>query len=355
MHAPIRDELDAAIAQVLDANSYILGQHVERFEENFAAYCEARCAVGVDNGTSALELILRALGIGEGDEVIAPTNSFIATASAIAFAGAKPVLVDCDAESYGIDVAQVEAAITGRTAAIMPVHLYGHPAELDELARIAERHGLALIEDACQAHGARYGGRRVGAIGVAGGFSFYPGKNLGAAGDGGMVVTNDAELAEKVRMLRNYGQKEKYQHLFLAYNRRLDALQAAFLDVKLRYLDQWNARRREAAQWYDGALRHSGLALPQAMENVEHVYHLYVVRTQDRAGLQARLDQANVQWGIHYPVPIHLQPAYEWLGLRRGSFPVAESQAPELLSLPMHPCLSRDDIRRVANALCGCG
>jgi len=353
MHDPLRPALDAAMAAVIDRNSYILGEEVKQFEHAFAAYCETAHAVGLDTGTSALELALRAWGIGPGDEVITAPNSFIATASGIAFTGATPVFVDIDPRTYTINVEQIEAAITPRTKAIVPVHLYGQPADMDPILAIAAAHGLKVLEDACQAHGARYQGRRCGSLGDAAAFSFYPAKNLGAFGDGGALVTNDEATAQQVRMLRNYGQEEKYHHLFLAYNRRLDTLQAAVLQVKLPELDAWNAARRQVAAWYEELLAGASVITPPTAAYAEHVYHLYVIRCADREALSAQLQAAGVGWGLHYPVPIHLQEAYAYLGLGRGSFPEAERACAGLISLPMFPRMTREEAEQVADAVRG--
>jgi len=331
----------AAIGRVVERADFILGEEVRQFEEEFARYCGVRYAVGTDSGVSALELTLRGYGVGPGDEVIVPAHTFIATASAVSFTGARPVLVDIDPWTFGLDPKRVEAALTSRTRVILPVHLYGHPVDLDPLLEIAQRHDLLVVEDACQAHGARYKGRRVGAWGVAGCFSFYPAKNLGAYGDGGVVVTDDAELAERLRMLRNYGQQEKYRHIFLGYNRRLDTLHAAILRVKLRHLDQWNEARRRIAVIYDEGLRGTVVRSPKVASNVEHVYHLYVVRTPARDALREHLAARGVATGLHYPIPIHLQEAYRDLGHRLGNFPEAERAAAEGLSLPIYPEMTR--------------
>jgi dTDP-4-amino-4,6-dideoxygalactose transaminase len=339
------------MAGVMDSAAFILGPEVSAFEEEFAAYCEAGHAVGLDSGISALELGLRALGIGPGDEVITPANSFIASSSAASFAGATPVWVDVDPATCNLDPAAVRAAVTARTRAIMPVHLYGQPADMDAILEIAADHRLKVVEDACQAHGARHGGRRVGALGDLGAFSFYPGKNLGAYGDAGALVTNDGELAERVRMMRNYGQRRKYEHAFMAWNRRLDSLQAAVLRVKLRHLDAWNQARRRVAGLYDELLAASGLGLPQTAGYAKHVYHLYVVQSPDREGLRRHLEARGIQAGIHYPVPIHLQEAYRDAGRGPGSFPVSEAQAQRVLSLPMYPELTEDQVRRVAESV----
>ena len=353
MHDPLRPALDAAMAAVIDRNAYLLGEEVKQFEHAFAAYCETAHAVGLDTGTSALELALRAWSIGPGDEVITAPNSFIATASGIAFTGATPVFVDIDPRTYTINVEQIEAAITPRTKAIVPVHLYGQPADMDPIRAIAAAHGLKVLEDACQAHGARYQGRRCGSLGDAAAFSFYPAKNLGAFGDGGALVTNDEATAQQVRMLRNYGQEEKYHHLFLAYNRRLDTLQAAVLQVKLPELDAWNAARRQVAAWYEELLAGASVITPPTAAYAEHVYHLYVIRCADREALSAQLQAAGVGWGLHYPVPIHLQEAYAYLGLGRGSFPEVERACAGLISLPMFPRMTREEAEQVADAVRG--
>lgn len=347
----IATEINEAIARVIQDADFILGQEVRLFEKEFASFCETRYAIGVDSGTSALELALRAYGIGVGDEVITPANSFIATALAISNNGAKPVLVDVDPRTDTVDVAMVEQAITPRTKAIIPVHLYGHPADMDPIRQLAEQRGLTVIEDACQAHGARYKGRRVGSLGHAAAFSFYPGKNLGAYGDGGMVVTDDTEIAERLEMLRNYGQKEKYYHLLRGFNRRLDTLQAAVLRVKLKYLEKWNAARRENASLYHRFLEGSGLVLPSEAAGVESVWHLYVIRTEQRDRIRERLVSMGISAGIHYPVPIHLQPAYRDLDHAPGDFPVTESHAERILSLPMYAELTSEQIEYVALAI----
>jgi dTDP-4-amino-4,6-dideoxygalactose transaminase len=349
--ALIRGEVDAAITQVIENGDFILGTSVEAFENEFATFCEADYAVGVDSGLSALELGMHALGIGPGDEVITPVHSFIASSSAISFTGARPVWVDVSPAHYNIDVASVEAAITSHTKAIMAVHLYGQPADMDPIMELSARYGLYVIEDACQAHGARYGGRRVGSFGEFGAFSFYPAKNLGAYGDAGALVTSNHDLAMKVRMMRNYGQSEKYQHVYLAWNRRLDALQAAVLRVKLRYLDAWNAARRRHSSIYDSLLATARVQRPLTAPNRDHVFHIYAVQVESRDELAVHLARHAIATGIHYPRPIHLQPAYGSHGLSSGSFPVAEGIARRILSLPMYPGLSRDRIERVAEVV----
>ena len=305
----------------------------------------------MDSGTSALELALRAYDIGPGDEVITAANSFIASALAISHAGATPVLVDVDPFTHTIDVTGIERAITSRTKAILPVHLYGHPAHMDPIRQLAEQHGLIVIEDACQAHGARYKGRRAGSLGHAAAFSFYPGKNLGAYGDGGMVVTNDADIRKRLEMLRNYGQEEKYHHLTQGFNRRLDTLQAAVLRVKLKYLEKWNAARRWQAELYHRLLAGTALVLPSEAVGAQSVWHLYVIRTEHRDKLKEYLASRGIAAGIHYPVPIHLQPAYKNLGYKRGSFPVTEQYAQRILSLPMYAELTPELIEYVSKTI----
>jgi dTDP-4-amino-4,6-dideoxygalactose transaminase len=350
-YALIRQEVDAAMARVVSNADFILGSEVDAFEAEYANYCEAEHAVGLDSGMSALELGIRALGIGPGDEVITPAHSFIASSSAISLTGATPVWVDADPVTYNIDTSRIEAAITDRTKAIMPVHLYGQPADLDPILEIARRHHLFVVEDACQAHGARYRGRRVGAIGDVGAFSFYPGKNLGAYGDAGALVTNNAEVADRVRMMRNYGQRKKYEHVFLAWNRRLDTLQAAVLRVKLPHLDTWNEARRRNASMYDELLAGARLDLPRTTPDRDHVFHLYVVQTERRDEMLEHLAKDGIRAGIHYPVPIHLQEAYRERGFGPGSFPLTEAMAPRLLSLPMYPELDENQMRRIADAV----
>jgi dTDP-4-amino-4,6-dideoxygalactose transaminase len=347
----IATEVNQAISKVIEQTDFILGREVHLFEEEFAAFCDAPYAIGVDSGTSALELALRAFDIGTGDEVITAANSFIASALGISHAGATPVLVDVDPYTYTLDVKAIERAITRRTKAIIPVHLYGHPAHMDPIRRLADQHRLVVIEDACQAHGARYQGKRVGSLGHAAAFSFYPGKNLGAYGDGGIVVTNDRKVAKRLEMLRNYGQKEKYQHLFRGYNRRLDTMQAAILRVKLKYLEKWNAARRWNANLYQKHLEGSGIVLPGEAGGAEAVWHLYVVRTERRDALKEHLAGQGIQVGVHYPVPIHLQPAYEDLGHKLGDFPVAEAYADRILSLPMYAELNSGQVERVSSAI----
>lgn len=349
-YGSIRHEVDRAIADVLERASFVLGPQVSAFEERFAAYTGAQYCVGVESGTAALKLALLALGIGTGDEVIVPANTYIASAIGVSASGAIPVLVDVD-DAYLVDPAAVEAAITPRTRAILPVHLYGQMVPMQPLLEIADRYGLAIVEDACQAHGAKWRSQRAGSIGTVGCFSFYPGKNLGAYGDGGALVTNDETLADRLQLLRDFGQRKKYEHLIKGDNCRLDSLQAAVLDVKLRYLDEWNERRRDHAALYDSLLAAAGFPTPKNLDAEGHVYHLYVTQVDDRENVQKKLAERGIQTGIHYPIPIHLQPAYAELGLGAGRFPVTESAASAILSLPMFPELTAEQIRYVADSL----
>jgi dTDP-4-amino-4,6-dideoxygalactose transaminase len=344
------DLLNAA-SRVLASGHFVLGAEVEAFERDFAAYCGTRHAVSVSTGTAALHLALLAAGIGPGDEVITTSTTFVATVAAIIYTGAMPVLVDIDPERLTLDPAEVLAAITPQTRAILPVHLHGSMADMDAIQVIARRHGLAVIEDACQAHGAEHDGRRAGSIGDLGCFSFYPGKNLGACGEGGAVVTNDAALATKIRQLRDWGQETRYLHVAKGYNYRLDALQAAFLSVKLPYLEEWTEARRRHAERYDRGVASLGLAPPPRPDGVRHVQHVYALRTSQRDRVRETLAERGIATGIHYPTPVHLQPAYADLGYRRGTLPHAEQYAAETFSLPMHPGLDNDVIDRIVDAL----
>ena len=348
----IAAEVEAAMQRVVADADFILGSDVVKFEQEFARFCEAEYAVGLDSGTSALELGLRAFGIGEGDEVITVSHTFIATAAAISYTGAQPILVDIDPDTYNIDPEQIEAAITPRTRSIVPVHLYGQPADIEPILSIARKHNLIVIEDACQAHGALYKGKGVGSLGDVGCFSFYPGKNLGAYGDAGMVVTSSKEIADKIRLLRNYGQPQKYQHVMMGYNRRLDSLQAAVLRAKLRHLDDWNAARRRAAKLYDELL--DGLAevkTPYSAEESSHVYHLYVIQHPRRDQLLQHLKDHGVFGGLHYPTPVHLQPCYEHLNKPLGSLPVTEAIASRVISLPMFAEITEEQIKYVCDCI----
>jgi dTDP-4-amino-4,6-dideoxygalactose transaminase/acetyltransferase-like isoleucine patch superfamily enzyme len=347
----IKVEIHEAINRVLDSSSYVLGEEVAAFEGEFAAYSGAHCGIAVNSGTSALHLALLAAGIGAGDEVITVPFTFVATAAAILYAGACPVFVDIDPHSYTIDVNQIEQAITPRTKAILPVHLYGQPADMDPILDIARRHGLVVIEDAAQAHGAEYKGKRVGGLGDLGCFSFYPAKNLGAYGEGGIVVTNNPEYDRTIRILRDWGQDRKYHHVLQGYNYRLDALQGAVLRVKLRYLERWTEARRSHASCYDKQLIGSCVQPPQAMPWARHVYHVYAIRTPSRDVLQQWLQSQGIQTGIHYPIPVHLQPAYADLGYSAGTFPHSERAAMEVLSLPMYPELAPLDIAAVVQSV----
>jgi len=352
--AAIRDEIEAAMRRVIDDAAFIQGPYVERFEHAFAGFLGARHVVGVANGTDALLLALKALGIGAGDEVIIPANTFIATAEAAMHLGARPVLVDADPRTYNIAVDRIEGALTPRTKAIIPVHLYGQPADMGPILELAARYGVFVVEDAAQAQGAEYHGRRAGTLGHVACFSFYPAKNLGAYGDAGAVVTGDDRVASAVRRLGNHGGIEKYRHDLPGYNSRLDALQAAVLTVKLGQLDRWNQMRRDSARSYDRVLgSRSGVTLPEVQDGVRHVYHLYVVRVPQRTrdGLRAHLSAQGIQTGIHYPNPLHLTPAMSDLGYRRGAFPVAEQCAETVLSLPMYPGLEPGQIEFVAEQI----
>ena len=347
----IREEVDDAISAVLERSDFILGREVSLLEEEFAAYCEAPHAIGVDSGISALELTLRAFEIGPGDEVITPANTFIATALAISATGAAPKLVDVDPATYLLDADLVEKAITPRTRAIMPVHLYGHPVDMDPLVELAEKYGLVVIEDACQAHGALYRGRRVGSLAHAAAFSFYPGKNLGAYGDGGMVVTGSDKVSDFVRLARDYGQRAKYEHVVRGYNRRLDTLQAAVLRVKLRHLDSWNEARYRHAELYTHLFAGGGTVTPSEAAWARSVWHLYVIRVEHRDALRDYLARRGIATGVHYPIPIHAQPAYASLGHGPGSFPVTERSSAQLLSLPMYAELTPALVERVVDAV----
>jgi dTDP-4-amino-4,6-dideoxygalactose transaminase len=347
----IKTEIDAAILGVLDSCQFTLGPEVAAFEREFAAYCQAPHGIGVNTGTSALHLALLAAGVGPGDEVITVPFTFVATVSAIDYTGATPVFVDIDPRRFTMDPQAIEAAITERTKAIIPVHLYGQPADMDPIMEVAKRHGLVVIEDACQAHGAEYKGRRAGSIGDLGCFSFYPGKNLGAYGEGGMVVTASAEHARTIRMLRDWGAEKKYQHVLKGFNFRLEGIQGAVLRVKLRHLERWTEARRDAAARYDALFANSGVETPWVAADSRHVYHVYVVRSSDRQAWQDLLAAQGIQTGIHYPTPVHLLPAFADLGYRAGQFPHAERAANEVLSLPMFPELTAAQGDEVARAV----
>ncbi len=346
-HDELREELQEAFERVLDAGWYIQGNEVKQFEKEFADYCEAEHCIGVGNGLDALHLILRAYDIGKGDEVIVPSNTYIATWLAVSYADAKPIPVEPDVRTYNLDPAKIEAAITPRTKAIMVVHLYGQSADMDAINTIGKKYNLKIIEDAAQAHGARYKGKRVGTLGDAAGFSFYPGKNLGAIGDGGAVTTNDAELAKKIRVLGNYGSQVKYHNEVKGYNSRLDELQAAFLRAKLQTLDAWNDRRKEIANEYLSQFSSRNIVLPYVPEWADPVWHLFVVRTKTREAFQASLLQQGINTMIHYPIPPHLQPSYAELNYKQGNFPIAELIHREVLSLPIGPHMSNQQVELV--------
>ena len=350
-HQSLRSELQEAMLQVLDSRQFVLGEAVERFEARFAEYSDTRHAVAVSSGTAALHLALLAADVGAGDEVITTPMTFVATAAAILYVGARPVFVDIDPESWTIDVDRITAALTARTRAIVPVHLHGLMANMAPLLEIGREHGLAVIEDAAQAHGAEYLGQRAGSLGHAGCFSFYPGKNLGACGEGGAIVTNDSELAGTARVLRDWGQTAKYHHHLKGFNYRMDGLQGAVLGVKLAYIEAWTEARRRNAGIYDQLLQPLGLQRPAVVDGRRHVYHVYAILLREREAVRARLHQVGIATGVHYPTPVHLQPAYADLGYRAGDFPVAERVAAHTLSLPMFPELSEAQIGQVVERL----
>jgi dTDP-4-amino-4,6-dideoxygalactose transaminase len=347
----IKPEIDGAIAGVLDSGQFVLGSEVTEFEREFADYCGTLHCIALNSGTSALHLALLAAGIGPDDEVITVPFTFVASVAAIAYTGARPVLVDIDPQSFTMDVSAIEAAITPRTKAILVVHLYGQPADMDPIMDIARRHGLVVIEDAAQAHGAKYKGRLVGSIGDMACFSFYPGKNLGAYGEGGAVTTGNPEYARSIRMLRDWGQDAKYHHVLRGFNYRMEAFQGAILRVKLRHLERWTEARRALAGKYNELLGDSGVERPKEMSWARHVYHVYTLRSQDRESLRAALQEDGIQTGVHYPVPVHLQPAYADLGYGRGAFPQAEAAANQVLSIPLYPELSHRAVAEVAAAV----
>ena len=352
MHDELRKELDAAYGKVLDSSYFIQGEECRLFEEEFASYCNSKHCVGVATGLDAITLILRALDIGEGDEVIVPSNTFIATALGVSYAGAKPVFAEPLIDTFNIDVSKIEEKITAKTRAIIAVHLQGRPADMDPINEIAKRHGLKVIEDAAQAHGALYKGRKVGSLADAAAFSFYPGKNLGALGDGGCVVTNDDDIAQKVRELGNYGSDYKYHHIYKGVNSRLDELQAAFLRVKLPMLDKWNAYRREVAKKYEAKIHNDLIKLPPVSDDVfTHIYHVYVIRCDRRDELEKYLNDAGIGTVKHYPVPMHLQLAYADLNIAEGELPLAEEISRSVLSIPMYYGISDEEIDYVAEKI----
>ncbi|ARO29429.1 DegT/DnrJ/EryC1/StrS family aminotransferase protein [Rhizobium sp. NXC14] len=348
----IKSEIDAAVLGVLASGQYILGEEVIRLEQEFADYCNVKHAIAVNTGTSALHLSLLAAGIGPGDEVITVPFTFVATVSAICYTGATPVFVDVEPVTLTMDPAQLEAKITSRTKAIIPVHLYGQMADMDGIMAVADRYGIPVIEDACQAHGARYKGARAGSIGASGCFSFYPGKNLGACGEGGIAVTNSDEQAKTMRMLRDWGQEQRYHHLLKGFNYRMDAIQGAILRVKLRHLEAWTEARRSHGRRYSSLLAGSPhLRTPVEVPERRHVYHVYAIRSHDRDGLQRVLTGEGIPSGLHYPIPVHLQKAHADLGYQAGDFPVSEAAAREVLSLPIYPEMSVQHVDQVAAAL----
>ena len=351
-HEPIRPQLDEVIARVIESGAFAGGPFVDRFEEDFAAYCECRHAIGVGSGTEALWLCLLALGIGAGDEVITVPNSFMATAEAITYCGARPVFIDVDECTYTMNPDALASAITPKTKAIIPVHLFGQPADMEPIQAVAQENGLHVIEDACQAHGARYKGQRAGSMGIAGCFSFYPGKNLGAFGEAGAVVTNNPDLNEKIRVLRDHGQFRKYHHSKVGWNCRMDGIQGGVLGVKLKTLENDNQRRRAHAAHYNRALSEiPGVLTPLHAAYAQHVYHIYAIRVKEREQIMEQLTQKQIGCAVHYPIAIHLQEAYRSLGYEKGSFPVAERCAQEFVSLPMYPELTSEQVDRVTEKL----
>jgi dTDP-4-amino-4,6-dideoxygalactose transaminase len=350
-HKPLEAELKEVFSRVLANGSFVLGPEVEKFEQMFAAYCQAEHCVTVTNGTAALQLVLQGLGVGAGDEVITVAHTFIATAEAINAVGARPVFVDIDPVSYTMDPTKLEKAVSSKTRAIIPVHLYGQPADMDAINAIAAKHGIPVIEDSCQAHGAEYKGRRTGSLAKAACFSFYPSKNLGACGEGGAVTTSDAELAKKIRMLRDHGSAKKYEHDFPAYNLRLEGIQGGVLAVKLPRLDAWNNNRRLLAARYRELFAGSRVVTPKEMPYSHHVYHLYVIVVEDRDALKKALSDQGIENGLHYPVPLHLQKAYAYLGYQKGDFPVSEHVASNHVSLPMYAELPVEHVEFVAKTI----
>jgi dTDP-4-amino-4,6-dideoxygalactose transaminase len=351
-YASLKPEVDATVIKVLESGQYVLGEEVAQFEREFADYCDARHGIAVNSGTSALHLALLAGGIGPGDEVITTPFTFVATVSAICSAGATPVFVDIDPVTFTLDPAKLEQAITPRTKAIIPVHLYGQMADMEPILDIAQHYRLLVIEDACQAHGAEYKGQRAGSLGISGCFSFYPGKNLGAYGEGGMVVTSDDEQMQKIRMLRDWGQEQRYHHTLKGFNYRMDGIQGSVLRIKLRHLEQWTEARRANARRYDSLLGGvQGVATPVETAGRRHVYHIYAIRSADRDGLLRALQAEGVQTGLHYPIPVHLQRAHADLGYGPGDFPESEAAAKSVLSLPMFPELTSRQIETVSAAV----
>ena len=350
-HKSLENEIKDVFNRVLANCSFVLGPEVDKFEKAFASYCGVAHCIAVTNGTAALQLVLQGLGVGPGDEVITVAHTFIATAEAINATGARPVFVDIDPVSYTMDASKLEAVITPRTKAIIPVHLYGQSADMDAINAIAAKRNIPVIEDSCQAHGAKYKGRRAGSLGHAACFSFYPSKNLGACGEGGAITTNDPELAKKVRMLRDHGSVKKYEHDFPAYNLRLEGIQGGVLAVKLPHLDGWNGNRRALAKRYNELFAGSKVVTPKQMPYAEHVYHLYVVVVEDREALRKALSEQGIENGLHYPIPLHLQKAYAYLGYKKGDFPISEHVAANHVSLPMYAELPVEHVEHVAKAV----
>jgi dTDP-4-amino-4,6-dideoxygalactose transaminase len=351
LHSEIKDDLREVFDRVLDNSTFVLGPEVQRFEQEFAAYCGTEHCVAVNTGTAAIHLALAALSIGPGDEVITVPHTFIATAEAITAVGAKPVFIDINPISFTMDPSLLEAAITSKTRAIIPVDLYGQVADMEPILEIANRHGIPVIEDACQAHGAEYRGRKAGAFGVAGCFSFYPGKNLGACGEGGAVTTNDADLAQRIRLWRDHGSSKRYEHIFPGLNMRMEGIQGGILSVKLKHLDRWNDQRRQTAAAYAKALADTDIEVPTEMDYGRHVYHLYVIQSDNRDALRQQLSDGGIESGLHYPTPLHLQEAYRFLGYKQGDFPVTERVKSRILSLPMYPGIEPKAVARVTSEL----
>jgi len=348
----IREEIQEALNRVLVSTQFILGEEVTKFEEEFAQFCNAKYCVGVNSGTDAIYLALRALGITLKDEVITVSHTFIGTTEPIGLVGAKPVFVDVNPGTYTIDVSKIKEVITERTKVIIPVHLYGHPCDMDGILKIAQQYNLKVIEDCAQAHGAEHKGKRVGEIGDVGCFSFFPGKNLGAYGDGGAIVTDNEEIIRKVKMLRNHGRMKKYEHEFEGVNSRLDTIQAAILRVKLRHLEDWIEKRIQKAEIYNELLKDCNeIATPKIITDVKHVYHIYVIRVKNRDKIQQKLKEKGIATGIHYPIPLHLQPAYKYLGYKKGDFPITEKISEEILSLPIYPELQKEQQKYIVENL----
>lgn len=351
IHNEIREEVDQMMKKVLDSNWFILGKEVEEFEKEYASYCGAKHCIGVGNGLDALHLILAGYGIGAGDEVIVPANTFIATALAVSYCGATPVLVDADEETCNLDIKKIEEKITDKTKAIMAVHLYGRAVEIDEIYKVAEKHNLKVIEDAAQAHCAMLNGKKTGNLGDAAGFSFYPGKNLGAFGDAGAITTNDDLLAKKIRALRNYGSEEKYKHIYKGFNSRLDEMQAGILRIKLKHMNQWTQERQRIAAYYLENISNAKITLPKAPERSQHVWHIFPVFVENREALMKHMESKGIMTLIHYPIPVHLQEGYQELGYKEGDYPVAERLAKQEVSLPLWVGMQKEDLEAVVEAL----